>query len=48
MNDPVTADEAVAEALRSLDRLDTLPVAEHPRLLEQAPERLRACLDGTG
>ena len=48
MDDQPPVDETVAEALRSLAALDTLPVTEHPRVLEQAHARLRACLDGTG
>lgn len=39
-----TGNPAVDEVLRSLDRLDELPLSEHPGAFEQAHESLRAAL----
>lgn len=39
-----TGNPAVDEVLRSLERLDELPLAEHPGAFEQAHESLRAAL----
>jgi len=41
---PGTGNPAVDAVLRSLDRLDELPLAEHPGAFEQAHESLRAAL----
>lgn len=44
VEDPATGNAAVDAVLRSLDRLDELPLEEHPGAYERAHEGLRTAL----